>query len=269
MTQPHARDRSFRRSSIRAGSRAYLETRSGAGRLRSGSAIPKAILAIGLLFAWAPAAQAVTVGFGCITSNDATDCAIGEAQLTVEVSDAGGGEVLFLFENAGPASSSITGVFFDDGTLLGISGLIDADDDALGSFGDPGVDFSAGSGSPPELPGGNAVGFQTTVGFLADSDPPTAPNGVQPLESLGVVFALQSGGVLADVIDELTDGTLRIGIHVQDFAGGGSESFVNLPVPEPGASLLLGLGLMALARRGAPHPQPHHPHPHHPRRPRT
>ena len=131
MTQPHARDRSFRRSSIRAGSRAYLETRSGAGRLRSGSAIPKAILAIGLLFAWAPAAQAVTVGFGCITSNDATDCAIGEAQLTVEVSDAGGGEVLFLFENAGPASSSITGVFFDDGTLLGISGLIDADDDAL------------------------------------------------------------------------------------------------------------------------------------------
>ena len=192
----------------------------------------------------APNAGAVTIGFGCISNNLAGDCAIGEAQLSVDVSDNGGGQVLFLFSNAGPEDSSITGVFFDDGTLLGIASLIDAD-----TGGDPGVDFTAGSGTPPELPAGNTVGFQTTVGFLADSDPPVQPNGVNPLETLGVVFDLQAGGTLQDVIAELTDETLRIGIFVQGFAGGGSESFVSIPVPEPGTAMLLGLGLLALAGR--------------------
>lgn len=191
---------------------------------------------------------AQALGFTCITGNDATDCATGEAQLDVTVSDLGGGQVLFTFSNAGPLASSITDVYFDDGTLLGIAGLIDNDDAALGSYGDAGVDFSQDA-SPPDLPGGNTVGFQVTAGFLADSDPPAQPNGVNPYETLGIVFNLQAGGTFADVVSELTTGELRIGIHVQGFAGGGSESFVNVPVPEPGSALLLALGLAALARR--------------------
>ena len=116
-----------------------------------------------------------------------------------------------------------------------------------------GVSFSQYT-SPPNLPGANNVSppFQVTAGFLADSNPPTQPNGVNPGEWLKIYFNLQSGKNFANVISDLTNESLRIGIHVQGFTDGGSESFVNNPVPIPAAAWLFGsglLGLGALARR--------------------
>jgi hypothetical protein len=112
------------------------------------------------------------------------------------------------------------------------------------------VDFSPGA-SPGNLLGGSSIGFQVTAGFLADSDAPPPQKGVNPNETLGVVFDLQTGASLANVIADLTNGQLRIGIHVQAFAGGGSESFVNVAVPEPRSGLLIVAGLLA---DGAPTP---------------
>jgi hypothetical protein len=196
-----------------------------------------------------PTAQAVSRDFGCITCNVAGNCAIGKAQLAVDVSDRGKRQVLFLSLNTESENASITGVYFDDGTLPGLSGLIDANDDALGSFGDPGMDFSPGA-SPGDLPGGSAVGFIVTTGFLGDSDPPAEQDGVNPGETLGVVFALQAGGTYQDLIGGLIDGSPRIGVHAPSIGTGGSESFVNARplAPEPGSALLLGLGLACLAR---------------------
>jgi len=213
--------------------------------LRSSSVFFGALAALVL----AAPASSVTLSFDCITDNIAGDCAIGEAQLSVEVTDIGGGQVLFEFMNSGASASSIADVYFDDGTLLEIASLIDADD---GIGGDAGVDFSPGA-SPPNLPGHDNISpvFQVTAGFSADSDPPVQPNGVNPGEMLGVVFVLQDGGTFADIVTELTNGDLRVGLHVQGFGSGGSESFVNDPVPEPGTVLLLGLGLVGLAARRA------------------
>jgi len=195
-------------------------------------------LLIGASALWSVSASAVSLGFFCITGNVAGDCTIGEAQLSVDVTDAGPGQVLFTFDNIGADASSIADVYFDDGTLLGIASIDDSD---------PGVSFAAPA-SPGNLPGANNASppFVTTTGFSADSNPPVQPNGVNPGKTLSITFNLQ-GGTFADVLTDLTDGSLRIGIHVQGYDTGGSESFVNNPVPVPAAFWLFGSGLLGLA----------------------
>jgi hypothetical protein len=201
---------------------------------------PARLLALAGLLLPALPASALPLGFACITGNLAGDCTIGEAQLAVDVTDEGGGQVRFTFTNAGPDATSITDVYFDDGSLLGIAQIVNG----------PGVDFSQ-MATPTNLPGANNVSppFQTTAGFSADSNPAVQPNGVNPGESLAIIFDLMGGQTYADVLNDLATGTLRIGIHVQGYASGGSESFVNGSAPEPGTALLLGAGLVLAASR--------------------
>lgn len=194
------------------------------------------------IFGGSASARADLYGFTGLSANNVADVAIAEAQLFVEVTAEGATQVKFRFYNTGPAASSITDVYFDDGTLLGIASIVNGS----------GVDFSQGA-SPGDLPGGNLASpaFEATAGFTADSDAPTQPNGVNPGEEVSIIFNLQGGGTFADVIAELTSGELRIGIHVQGFATGGSESLINgppgtPPIPAPGAFALAALGFGAI-----------------------
>lgn len=165
-------------------------------------------------------ASAAPLGFYSITANDPEDAAIGEAQLWVDVTEPEEGQIAFTFQNDGPQPCSIAAVFFDDDSLLGDATITEG----------PGVSFSFGS-SPPNLPGWDRVDpvFEASEGFSADSDPPVQPDGVNPGEYLTIAFVLQGGVTFSDVVDALFSGDLRIGIHVQGYVSGGSESFVNTP----------------------------------------
>jgi len=199
------------------------------------------------------AAQAATYSFVGVSNNSATNTATGQNQLSLDVLDLGAGKVSFTFNNAGPLASSIADVYWDDqAKLLRSMGTI---------TGSAGVSFSQGA-SPPNLPGGQTIGFSVSPNnAAADSNPPVQPNGVNPGEWLTIVWSLVTGKTYNDVLAALNlggdqSGSLRIGIHVQGFANGGSESLVNgapapAPVPVPAAGVLLmgGLGAMGLLRR--------------------
>jgi PEP-CTERM motif len=185
-----------------------------------------------------PVANAVPFGFDCITNNSPANCATGEDQLVLDVTAGAGNTVDFRFSNLVGFASSIADIYWDwttaDASLT--QGTITQSS---------GVSFSWGA-APPNLPGGNTVGFSANL--TADSNSPTQPNGVNPNEWVNFNFS----GLLADILADLDSGALRVGIHVQGFANGGSESFVTgggeppTKVPEPGSLALFGLGLAAV-----------------------
>lgn len=188
--------------------------------------------------AWSSTAAAATFGFYSITNNSLIDAGIGEAQFFVDVTN-GNQSATFTFRNEGPLPAVITEIYFDDGSLLGIASIFDNP---------PSVDYVQGA-NPPDLPGANNISppFQVTAGFLAEPVMPPFHSGVGPGEQVAIVFDLVNGGTLQDVIDEIVDGTLRIGIRGQGFDGGGSEAFVN--VPEPSGLALLAIGITTIIAR--------------------
>jgi hypothetical protein len=149
----------------------------------------------------------------------------------------------FTVSNNGPASSAIAGIYFQDTDGL-LNSYIAPDYTLNGNvnFTD-GVDRSV-------LPGGDPFGFSpNSYVFFAQTASGNTDYGINPDESLGIIFSLASNIGYWDVINSMKSGKLRVGLYVFNQDGEPVTYIDNtdpLHTPVPGAALLLGSGLTGL-----------------------
>ena len=196
-----------------------------ANKIVSKLALATLSLGLGFTVLNANSAQALTFGFDNIDTGATSGSELSGDPFVndfgFEVLDGGNGTVLFNFTNADTTGQGhfIGDLYWDDSTSL-LSNI----NLNVGNVGT--VSFKTGN---TNLPQGQNIDFSADFGIKKNG---AARNGVNGGETLGVAF----NGNFDNVVAALSNGDLRVGIHVQALPGGQSDAFVSkLPtVGHPG-----------------------------------
>jgi hypothetical protein len=191
------------------------------------------LVAASVLFVAASPLQAVM--YPLVIFNDTALASDPGLEFAINVLEGDTGQVNFTIQNTSIIDSTIARVYFDGGFLASIADIING----------TGTNFSADA-SPGDLPAGNEIGFEAD--FSASANPPPAQNGIDPGESVTVIFNLLGSHTFSEIIGQLDSGAMRVGAHIIS-VGCSEVSVSSVNVPEPATIALLGLGSLILMKK--------------------
>ena len=160
-------------------------------------------------------------------------------QLSLDVTQIGN-SVDFNFINASGGEQTFVGAIYFD--FLGANPF----SSLTQTFSTGTVSFTGITPSDQNFPEGNNIDFNTDAEGDRNG---SAANGINVGESLVLTGLLSSP---ADINALLQSGGLRVGLHLQGYESGGSDSYVTTPngpseVPLPAAAWLFGSALVGFA----------------------
>ena len=169
--------------------------------------------------------------------------------VTVSDTDVGADQVRFTIANESTGlDSTLASIYFDDNAIDGALAIFQV----LNPI-DPGmnVDFSEDAidkVNPGELPGASIIGFETTTylgsNLAIGAAKPGTTWGLNNGEYVDIIFDLIGGDPVSDIIKMVSNGTIRVGTHIQSIGENEFSASAVTPIPAPGAGVLAALGLM-------------------------
>ncbi len=144
----------------------------------------------------------------------------------MDITDISSRQIMITFHNRASAGCAISDIIFADGDLFSISVQ-----SARGSVehGKMACAIDIGAGCRQYVPGQHHDSSNNQLANCGMIAPGTLQDGIKPNESLGIIFDLQAGITLVDVISALSMGKLNISLKLLGGATGPAGIVINEP----------------------------------------
>ena len=166
----------------------------------------------------------IRLGFKPVSRTDSENDCLADANFFMDITDINECRIMLTFHNQALVPCAISSIYFEDGDTFSISvqsarGAGPAMPQACA------IDTGTGSRQSASVPYHDTCACQAANRNPEEDE--AMQDGIKPNESLGIVFDLQAGVTLADIVSALSKGMLNISLELPGVVQGSGGILVN------------------------------------------